>query len=101
MIKFANDAILSFSSQPIILASRFGVFLIISGLIFGFYVLYLKLFKGITAGLTSIILVITILGGFQIYFIGIIGRYIGKVFEESKKRPLYVINEEKNFWINT
>ena len=96
MIKFANNAILSFSSQPIILASRFGIFLIISGLIFGSYVLYLKLFKGITAGLTSIILLVTILGGFQIYFIGIIGRYIGKVFEESKKRPLYIINEEIN-----
>ena len=96
MITFANNAILSFSSQPIILASRFGIILILFGIIFGSYVLYLKIFKGITAGITSILLVIIILGGFQIYFIGIIGKYIGKIFEESKKRPLYIINEEIN-----
>ena len=84
--------------KPMTIASRFGLLLIFIGSIFSLYLVYLKVFQGaVTAGMTSIISVIIIIGGFQIYFIGIVGEYVGRIFEESKRRPLYIVNEEINF----
>ena len=98
MIEFATNAIFSFSRKPLKLAIKLGLFLIIVGSGFGLYMLYLKLFTNIpVAGITSIILLITYFSGFQIILIGIIGDYIGRIFDEVKSRPLYVIDEKINF----
>ena len=96
MIQFANNAILSFSRKPLILATRIGTLLMFTGFIFGIYMLYLKFIGVPVAGLTSLILLITLFSGFQIFFIGILGEYIGRIFEESKRRPLYIIDKKIN-----
>ena len=91
-VKFAGEAIVSFSSRPLGLAVRLGVFFIMIGLIGLAYILYLKLFTDIVvAGLTTILFTIVAFSGLQVFLIGIVGSYIALIFESSKKRPLYVI----------
>lgn len=97
MVLFAMDAIFSFSNIPIRVATVSG--LIISGLGFmGFLlIVYLRFFTHqYVLGISAVIVAVTILGGFQIIMLGVIGEYIGRIFEESKKRPLYIIRDTKN-----
>ncbi len=94
MIRFALDGIFSFSRKPLRLASYLGIIVALLGFLGMTYMIYLKLFtntavEGITVVLTSI----AILGGVQLLILGIIGEYLGRIFEQSKHRPLYVINE--------
>lgn len=97
MMSFAVNAILSFSSKPLTLAIRAGLFTTLAGLLGGAYMLYLKLFTNIVVpGLTAILLSIAIFGGFQILLIGLVGEYIARIFEEVKGRPLYLVGEKIN-----
>lgn len=97
MLAFATNAILSFSSKPLTLAIRFGLFSICTGIIGGVYMLYLKIFTNTPVpGLTAIILSIVIFSGVQILLLGILGEYIARIFEEAKGRPLYVVSETIN-----
>ena len=80
------------------LASFLGVLVVALGMIGLAYMIYLKLFTdqsvpGITVVLTTILMV----GGVQILMLGIISEYIGHIFEESKKRPLYLVDEVIHF----
>ena len=99
MVKFAIDGILSFSQTPLRIASIFGF---ISSFISFFFLLYgiiIKLFFPIYAvpGWTSIFTGILFLGGIQLICLGVLGEYIGRIYEETKNRPLYVVNEKVNF----
>lgn len=97
MIKFAIDSILSFTNTPIRLATYFGLIIIIFSFLGGLVILYLKFFTPYTVpGISAVILSFLLIGGFQIVMSGLIGEYIGRIFEESKKRPLYFINSTKN-----
>lgn len=97
MTRFALDALFSFSSFPLQVATYVGLFLLSLG-IFGLgYVLYLKLFQGeIAPGLTTILISVITLSGVQILILGVIGAYIGRIFEEVKRRPLYIIRKTRN-----
>jgi dolichol-phosphate mannosyltransferase len=98
MLAFAVNAILSFSKKPLTLAVRLGFMTVLLGIILGVYVLYLKLFTSIPVpGVTVIILSIVIFGGAQIFLIGVVGEYIARIFEEVKRRPLYLVAETVNF----
>lgn len=95
MVGMAVDAILSFSTVPIRLATRAGV--LITGL--GFAYLAWNLIKAfatgrMTPGWASLIGITMILGGSQLMFIGLIGQYLARVFEELKGRPLYILKQE-------
>jgi dolichol-phosphate mannosyltransferase len=84
----------SFSHAPLRLASLLG--LILAGLaVAGIFVfLYFRLFTTIfIPGYTSMIIAILGLGGMQLLTIGILGEYIGRVYEEVKQRPLFVVDE--------
>jgi len=95
MINFAVNAIFSFSSQPIKYTIKFGLIISLFGVFFGIFVIYTKLFtSNSVAGVTSIISLIIMFGGFQILLIGLLGQYISKIFEQVKGRPLYIINEK-------
>lgn len=99
MIKFAMDGILSFSQIPLKLSSALGF--LCSGLSF-FFVLYgliVKYFfpERAMPGWASIFVAILFIGGVQLICIGILGEYLGRIYEEIKARPLYVIDEEINF----
>jgi len=98
MISFAIDASLSFSTRSLIYLSNLGVIFIIISIIYAFFILYKKLFLNqIIPGFTTILLFIIFFGGLNLFFLGIIGQYISKIFEQSKNRPEYIIKELKNF----
>lgn len=102
MIRFALDGVTSFSYKPLKLASLLGVLVALAGFIYLVYVLYLRVFTARTvAGWTTIVSLMLIFNGIILIILGIIGEYIGRIYEESKNRPLYVIRKRKGFLRNT
>jgi polyisoprenyl-phosphate glycosyltransferase len=99
MLKFAMDGILSFSQVPLKLASAFGF--LCSGigflaLIYGLIIKYLFPRQAIP-GWASLFVGSLFLGGVQLICLGVIGEYLGRIYEEVKQRPLYIADEEINF----
>lgn len=97
MMKLALDGISSFSVLPLKLASYFGFAMAFFSLVYILYIFYVKFFaKGLVQGWTSTVILISLFGGIQLICLGIIGEYIARIFDESKKRPLYIIKEVVN-----
>lgn len=97
MIRLAIDALLSFSFFPLRIASFLGIATAFGALIFIFYALYVTA-KGITVrGWSSTIVIMLFLGSIQLIALGIIGEYLGRIYEEVKKRPLYIIHSSLGF----
>jgi len=97
MIKFAKDAIFSFSDTPLKIANFVGFTIVGVGIVGSIVELYLRLMTTLTIpGITAVILTVVILGGIQIIMLGIIGEYVGRIFEQSKGRPLYVVAKTEN-----
>lgn len=94
MIGFAFDGVASFSSFPLYLASYIGLIISSVSFIYAIYVLYIRLFtKSAVSGWSSTILVTLFLGGIQLFSIGVIGAYLGRLYEEIKQRPLYIASK--------
>jgi polyisoprenyl-phosphate glycosyltransferase len=95
MIRLASDALFSFSTAPVRLATRLGLAVVACGFLYLAYILYtLVAHPGrIVQGWTSLIIVVLILSGVQIMFVGLIGEYIARIFEEVKGRPLYFFKQ--------
>lgn len=94
MISFAIDGITSLSIKPITLITRLGVIIFLVSLIMLIYTI-IRHFTGHTiTGWSSLIISIWMLGGLQLFAIGVIGEYIGKIYMESKHRPRYIISEK-------
>ena len=93
MIRFALDAVTGFSTKPLRLASDFAVAFGILGLLTLIYTFYSWFTGQVVSGWTSVMAVILILGSIQLFFISVFGEYLGRMFMESKRRPLYVIEE--------
>jgi len=87
----ALDAITSFSYGPLRFASYLGLGLSICSFIYILVVIFLKLLGINFPGYTSIMATILLLGGVQLIVLGVIGEYVGRIFEQTKKRPLYFI----------
>ncbi|MBI5195877.1 MAG: glycosyltransferase family 2 protein [Nitrospirae bacterium] len=97
MVNFALDAVFSFSNVPLRIATYFGIAIVGVGVLGGLFIAYLRLFTHLSApGISTVIITIVIIGGFQIIMLGIVGEYIGRIFEEAKNRPLYLIEGRKN-----
>ena len=98
MLKLASDGIMSFSYKPLKLASYLGTLL--SGLSFLYLIIVLlqKIFapETVISGWASLIAVNLFFNGIVLLMLGIIGEYIGRIYDEAKGRPLYVISELKN-----
>jgi polyisoprenyl-phosphate glycosyltransferase len=94
MFALAFDAVLSFSAGPIRMAAKVGtVAVLLAGLYF-VYILGAYLFgRNLVAGWASLIAVVLGMGGFQLLFIGLIGEYLARIYEESKHRPLYILRK--------
>lgn len=89
---FAIEGFTSFTVAPLKLASYFGLIVAIAAFILGAVIIYQTLVYGNpVAGYPSLIVVVLFLGGVQLIALGIIGEYLGRVFDETKKRPLYLI----------
>ena len=92
LFKLAFDGIFSFSAVPLRAATVLGMLTISGSLLFAGYALFAKLFLQTPTGFTALILAITFLAGVQLLFLGIIGEYVGRIYEEVKRRPHYVID---------
>ncbi|MGG0335552.1 glycosyltransferase family 2 protein [Priestia aryabhattai] len=95
MLKLSMDGITSFSYKPLKLASYAGVTLSGIGFIYLLVVLYLKLFTDSTiTGWSSLIVIQLFFSGIILIILGMIGEYIGRIYDETKNRPLYIIREK-------
>ena len=94
LFRYALDGIIGFSVAPLRIATYLGVFSSIAALIYLVVVVLQKLIAGIDVpGYATIIVLILFLGGMQLFCLGVIGEYIGKIFEQSKARPVYIARE--------
>lgn len=93
LFRLAMDGIFAFSAVPLRAASILGALAVAAATLFAVYSLYAKLVLGRSPqGFTALILVITFLSGVNLFFLGVIGEYLGRVYEEVKRRPIYVID---------
>jgi polyisoprenyl-phosphate glycosyltransferase len=99
LVKYALDGMFSFSNKPLRVATYLGfVVSIVAFLLAVFYfVTFFTFHKQAGSGFTTIVLCVLFLGGVQLICIGILGEYVGRVYEEVKRRPLYVVRERVGF----
>ena len=94
LMNYAIDGIIGFSTKPLRLATYLGVLTAIAAVIYLIVVVLQKLIVGIDVpGFATSIVLTLLLGGIQLFCIGIIGEYVGKIFEQSKDRPIYIAKE--------
>lgn len=91
----AFDAITSFSYMPLRFASYFGAILSLFAFLYIVVVIVLKILGVGFSGYTSIMASILLLGGVQLIVLGIMGEYVGRIFEQGQGRPLYIVHEIK------
>ena len=99
MLRFATDGIVSFSVLPLRLATWTGFAasgVAILGIIFALVERFLGV-EGLVKGWTSMVIAILFIGGVQLICMGIIGEYVGRIYGESKRRPLYIVRERMGF----
>lgn len=94
LFKYSIDGIVNFSEAPLNLASFVGAFSCFASIIaMIFIVVKTLIFKDPTSGWPSLVCIILFIGGIQLLCLGIVGKYISKIFLETKKRPIYIIKE--------
>lgn len=93
MLRFAFDALTGFSSAPLKLASHAGLVLSAGSILIVLYILYAWLSGSSIQGWTSLMLVVVVLGAIQMFALALMGEYVGRLYNEAKRRPLYVIQE--------
>lgn len=94
LLKYAIDGVINFSQVPLSMASWFGVIItIVSFIAVVFIVIRRLVFGDPVAGWASTVCIITLMGGIQLFCMGIMGQYIAKTYMEVKKRPHYIISE--------
>ncbi len=98
MLKFASDGILSFSTKPLQISIGLGMVSSFLSLLVICYALFLRIFTNIwVEGWTALMIAVLFIGGIQLLCIGILGNYIGRIYDESKNRPLYLVRQYRGF----
>ena len=101
LLKLAFDGIFAFSIVPIRAAASFGVFVMCLAMIFVLYSLYARLFlQKSPQGFTALIVALTFLSGIVLFFLGVIGEYVGRIYEEIKARPHYIVGRKFGVSLN-
>ena len=96
-IKLAADVILAFSERPLRFAIGFGLTMSLSAIIISFWIFWRTLkFEVVDLGFSSILVAILFVGGSILIVLGILGIYLGRVFNQVKNRPLYISSAEIN-----
>jgi dolichol-phosphate mannosyltransferase len=96
LTRLAVDGLVSFSYLPLRIASSLGFVVSILSLLVAIYYLILRLSgHREPAGFAALIVAVLFLGGIQLITIGIMGEYVGRIFEEVKHRPVYIVREEE------
>jgi len=93
MIRFALDALTGFSSAPLKLASHVGMFLSFGSVALIAYIAFAWASGRNVPGWTSLMLIVVIIGAVQMFVLALMGEYIGRLYNESKRRPLYIVQE--------
>ena len=93
MIRFALDALTGFSSAPLKLASHVGLGLSIGSVALIAYIAYAWANGRNVPGWTSLMLIVVVIGAVQMFVLALMGEYIGRLYNESKRRPLYIVQE--------
>ena len=97
LVSLAFDNIISFSNKPLKIFIKFGFSLVLISLLMIFYNIYLNLTNQIIIqGYSTIVISIWFLSGCMISIMGVIGVYLGKVFDKVKQRPVYIVAQKKN-----
>lgn len=94
-IKIGLNGLIGFSARPLFLMSMFGTVLAFASFLVGSIYALLKL-SGVefSAGLTTIVLFITFFSGVNLLALGLVGEYVGRIYDEVKRRPMYIIDKE-------
>lgn len=93
MMRFAFDALTGFSSAPLKLASHAGLWLSLGSVLLILYIAYAWIAGQSIQGWTSLMLVVVVLGAIQMFVLALMGEYIGRLYNEAKRRPLYIVQE--------
>ena len=96
LLKYSIEGIINFSNVPLQLATYAGILSSLTAIIsIVIIVIRTFLFGDAVSGWPSLVSIILLIGGIQLFSLGIIGQYIGKIYLETKKRPIYIIKEQK------
>ncbi len=90
---FALDGVTSFSSKPLRISMILGLIAILGGFVYMIYAVLMYLQGQTNPGWTSLLITVLLLGGIQLFSIGILGEYLGRIFHEAKRRPHYFIEK--------
>lgn len=93
MIRFAFDALTGFSSAPLKLASHAGLWLSLGSVLIVAYIFIGWLSGRTVPGWTSLMLVVVVLGAIQMFVLALMGEYLGRLYNQAKNRPLYIVQE--------
>lgn len=98
LVKLALDGVLAFSSLPLRIAAYLGFLTAGAGLVYILVAVISRIYSGkVPAGWTSLIAIVLTLGGMQLILMGLLGEYLARVYEETKNRPLYVVDRARGF----
>jgi len=97
MLSFAFDGITSFSTLPLRTATWLGAFAALVAVCIGGWALYVKLLGHTVPGWTTLMILVALGSAAQLIVIGILGAYVGRIYEEVQRRPLYLVAHETNF----
>jgi dolichol-phosphate mannosyltransferase len=93
MVRFSIDAITSFSTIPLQLATTFGFFLAGISLVGIVVAIVLRILTHAIIGQASTLILVLFMGGIQLIFLGILGEYLGRIYDEVRARPLYLVRD--------
>jgi polyisoprenyl-phosphate glycosyltransferase len=94
LLRLAADGLFAFSIVPIRAAALLGAAATALSLLFGLYAVVQKaIFHHSPQGFTALLLLITLFSGVLLFFLGVIGEYVGRIYEETKHRPIYIVNQ--------
>ena len=93
LLKLASDGIFAFSIVPLRFAAALGASTSAFSVFYALYSLYVKFRLHSPQGFTALIVAVTFLSGINLFFLGIIGEYVGRIYEEAKGRPHYIVRK--------
>jgi dolichol-phosphate mannosyltransferase len=96
MAHFALDAIASFSNVPLQVATVAGFICAMLAFLAIPVAVVFRIFGAFVPGVTTTVVAVLLLGGIQLMAIGMIGEYVGRIYDEVKRRPLYIVRERTN-----
>jgi hypothetical protein len=94
LTRFATDGLVSFSTKPLTACAWLGAMIAVPSVLMGLFYCFRTLFLGVDIpGYASIVVAVMVLGGVQLLTMGVFGAYLGRLYEEAKRRPMYILRQ--------